>query len=806
MLVEIARSSGKRERLLAVPPVGFSGLLRRLRGEAGLTQEELALAATVSSRAISDLERGVVRQPQRDTVRLLADALRLTGGLRAEFEAAARGRAAPDQADEATPVRTLPRDIASFTGRRRELAMLGDVNGSRAGTVAVHAIGGMAGVGKTAFAVHAAHQLAHWFPDGQIFVSLHGHTPGRRPVGAIDALATLLLLSGVPAGLIPPDLEARTGLWRGRLSGRKLLLILDDAADSEQIRPLLPGAGDSLVLVTSRRRLTALEEASVISLDTLPPEEAAALLVRLAGRPGLSPADPAVVEITRLCGFLPLAIGMMARQLHHHPVWSVRGRAAELGAALNRLELLATENLSVAAAFDLSYADLTPGQQRLFRRLGLHPGVDIDCYAAAALDDTSPAAAGRGLEELYLQHLLGEHAAGRYRMHDLISEHARALAGRLDPEADRERALERLLGYYAHTAVRADALLARLVRSVPQSPPARRPAATPVLSSRDQALAWARAERANLLACLDHAAATDRQADVITLTAGLAGLLEHDGPWAESISRHATAVQAARRVGDGPAQADALIRLGDVRRLTGDHRGAVRDLEEALRVYHAVGDPLGQAGALTSLGIVWQLTGDSPAAVKALDEALSAYRAAGDRRGQAYTLTYLGRMRLTAGDYQAAAQDLREALALHAAAGDQLGQAGALTSFGRLERLTGHYPAAIRNLEAALGIHRALGYQLGQVHALVDLGDARRAAADHPGAVRDLQEALDLARQLGSPGDEAHALAGLGRCARAAGRTADAEARLRQALGIFERLGAPEAAEVTAELQALTTP
>jgi transcriptional regulator with XRE-family HTH domain/tetratricopeptide (TPR) repeat protein len=580
-------------------------MLRQLRADAALTQEELAEAAGLNPRTISDLERGLATTPHKDTVRLLAGALQLGGSARVEFEAAARGHVVPGRARArgvAAATRTLPRDIASFTGRQHELAELAEAATGAGGVVSIHAIGGMAGIGKTAFAVHAAHRLAGRFPGGQIFLPLHAHTPGQQPVGPADALASLLLTIGVPAGQIPADLEARTGLWRDRLAGRPLLLVLDDAAGSEQIRPLLPGGGGSLVLVTSRRRLTALEDAQTISLDALPPGEAAGLLVRLAVRPGLSAADPSVAEITRLCGCLPLAIGMLARQLYHHPAWTVAGRAAELAAAVDRLELLATENLSVAAAFDLSYADLAPDQQRLFRRLALHPGTDIDPYAAAAVDGTGLAAARRGLEALYEQYLLTEPAPGRYRMHDLIREHARALAGRLDPDDDREQATGRLLDYYQQATARAQDLLARQARGVPAPAAGTVPAAVPVLAGREQALAWARAERTTLLACLDQATAAGQHARVIALTAGLEGLLRSDGPWDEAITRHATAVQAARQLGDRPGQAHALTNLGNTRRMAGDFPGAARDLQEALDISRDLADRPGQAHALTRLG------------------------------------------------------------------------------------------------------------------------------------------------------------------------------------------------------------
>jgi hypothetical protein len=403
--------------------------------------------------------------------------------------------------------------------------------------------------------VHAAHQLAPRFPDGQVFLPLHGHTPGQQPVTPQDALASLLLIAGVPAGQIPPDLEARMALWRDHLAGKRLLLVLDDAAGHDQVAPLLPGTGGSLVLVTSRRHLTALEDARSVSLDTLPADQAAGLLVRLAARPGLDPADPAVGEITRLCGYLPLAIGMLARQLHHHPAWTIGELAADLAAATTRLELMHAENLSVAAAFDLSYAELTPGRQRLFRQLGLHPGTDIDAYAAAALGDTDLSTARRCLDDLYDRYLITEPARGRYRLHDLIREHARTLAAD-DPPDECQGALGRLLDYYAHTAAVSDRLLALQpgTRSDPvtvSSPPA----AIPALDDQVKALAWARAERANLLACLDHASRADDWRGVVAFTAGLFSLLRIDGPWTDAITRHATALSAARELGNQLAQA-----------------------------------------------------------------------------------------------------------------------------------------------------------------------------------------------------------------------------------------------------------
>jgi tetratricopeptide (TPR) repeat protein/transcriptional regulator with XRE-family HTH domain len=873
---------------VADPPVAFAGVLRKLRAEARLTQEELAEATGLSPRSISDLERGIASTPRRDTVRLLADALGLAGPARAEFEAAARGRAVPGgagAAGAAAATRTLPRDIVSFTGRQQQLQDLVDAAASSGCVVGIHAIGGMAGIGKTAFAVHVAHKLAPRFPAGQIFLPLHGHTPGQRPVDPGEALASLLLTLGVPAAQIPPGVEARMALWRDRLAGRQLLLVLDDAASSEQVRPLLPGTLESMVLVTSRRHLSALEDATAISLDTLSAEEAAALLVRLAGRAGLSPGDPAAGEIIRLCGYLPLAIGMVARQLHHHPSWSLTGQAAELAAAQDRLELMATENLSVTAAFNLSYEDLTSDQQRLFRRLGLHPGTDIDAYAAAALDGTDLGVVRRGLEALYDHYLLTEPARGRYRLHDLIREHARALAGRGDPEGDRDRAMTRLLDYYQHTAAVAESRLAFQARPALACAATAEPGAVPVLPGREQALAWLRAERANLFGCLDHVTATGQHARVIALTFAVAGLLYQDGPWTEALTRQAEALHAAQRLGDRAALANVLDALGNWRMTNGDYPNAAPPLEEALGVYRDLGDRYGQAYVLIGIAIARKVTGNYPSAVQALEESLSLSREIGDRPGQAEACSGLGGVRQMAGDYPGAAQALEEALGLYRAVGERFRQAGSLLLLGVVRMMTGDYPGAAQVLEEALGLYRDFGNRAGQAEAHSVLGEVRRLAGDYPGAARALEEALDiqhergyrlgeanarallgalkrttgdypgaalalgealsvyrdigdrggevttlnesgtlyrlrgelpqasschqqalkLAREMGGAWDEAHALAGLGRCALAAGHTAEADANMRQALEIFRQIGAAEVADLTAELDALTS-
>jgi tetratricopeptide (TPR) repeat protein/transcriptional regulator with XRE-family HTH domain len=882
---------------VAEPGLSFADLLRRLRAAARLTQEELAEAAGLSPRSVSDLERGINRTARKDSALLLADALNLTGQARVLFVAAARGRApaadvlAAEEAEEkatvpglpqAAATRTLPRDVGSFTGREAELARLlgsltsavgvsggvgeGDGASKRGGVseagwvkggtgvseggasgeigavsardgagggVGVCAIDGMAGAGKTAFAVHAAHRLAASFPDGQFFVPLHAHAPGQQPVGPDEALASLLLTAGVATQHIPPGLEARAARWRDYAASKKILLLLDDAAGHEQIRPLLPGGAGSLVLITSRRRLTALEDATILSIDTFPAADAADLLARLADRPDLGPDADATWKIAELCGYLPLAIGMLARQLKHHPARTGADLAADLTAARDRLAVMRAENLSVAAAFDLSYRDLTADQQRLFRRLGLAPGPDIDAYAAAALDDISVEAARGRLDELYDHNLITEPVAGRYLLHDLLREYAAALAA--DDEADDSRtAAGRLVNYYAHVAAAASTYIATWTTAGGRPPPSSPPASVPRLATSAEAVAWLEAERPNLHAAVGFAAEAMPLYAVAIATA-MGGFLRAHGHWDQAAAQYQTALRAASRAGDRPGQAGTLDELGLLQQLTADYPAATRTLAQAVALYQDLGDKPSHAYALNHLGLVHQDTGDYRAAGACHQEALALARDANDPLAEAVSRTDLGQVQQLTGDYAAAVESHKQALAMFRDLGSLFDQADALCQLGFAEFLMGDYAASVAYHHEGLELFRRLGDRLGQAWAMSGLADVHLAAGDYQAAAgilnqtlqvnRDLghrhgeavtlnslgelsaknsavdeargyhDQALSITREIGAHPEEARALAGIG-MSLLPGSPAEAAGCLRDALAIFRRIGSPAAQRV----------
>jgi DNA-binding SARP family transcriptional activator len=683
----------------------------------------------------------------------------------------------------------LPADTRVFTGRQPELTRLlelaGTADGShRPGTVVISAIDGMAGIGKTALAVHAAHRLASQFGDGQLFIDLHGYTQGYPPRTPGQALETFLRTLGVPPQQIPEDTEERAALYRERLAGTRTLIVLDNAAGEAQVRPLIPGGTGCLVLVTSRRKLKSLDDAHALALDVLPEPDAITLL-RTAAGPGRATADdPAVAAIVGLCGHIPLALRMAAALMRNRPAWNPEYLADKLRAARTRLDALFDGDRGLSVLFDLSSQILNGDQRRLYCYLGRTPGPEIDACAAAALLDTDAAAAERLLQQLVDHNLVLEPSAGRYRMHDLIRAHARALASP-DP-APGEAALERLLDYYQHTARRADDRIARYARPGPPGPA---PAQAPALPDAHAARTWLRAERANLTACLQYAIQASRDERTVALSVGLAGLLRTDGPWPQAMAAQTAAAAAARRLGDRPAQARALTELGDLRRLTGDYPAADHSLQTALQLWRDASDKNGQAHALTELGTLRRVCGDHRAADHSLQTALELWREAGDKNGQARALTELGSVQYSSGDVQGAKRRLREALQLYREAGDKAGQARALTELAEMQMLTGAYEGAIQNGEAALAMSDELGDRLGQANALSLLGRMRRLTGDYEDAARHQKAAMDVYRELGDRLGEANARMLLAEVRSLTGDYEGAIRDLEQSIGTYRDLG-----------------
>ncbi|MBR7838885.1 tetratricopeptide repeat protein, partial [Actinospica durhamensis] len=645
------------------------------------------------------------------------------------------------------------------------------------------------GVGKTALAVRAAHRLAPRFPDGQLFLDLYGFTQGTAPREPGDALAALLSALGVPPQQIPAELGARAAFYRDRLADTRTLIVLDNAVDEAQVTPLLPACATCLVLVTSRKRLKALDDALPLPLDVLPPGEAVTLL-RRAARLGEEPGNEALLEqAAALCGRLPLALliaGALVR---------TGGEAWNLSVLIERLTVrrpgqelagFTDGTRSVPAVFELSYQQLSGDLQRLFRLIGLLPGPELDAYAAAALLDSDPGTADGLLQRLADHSLLTGVSRGRYRPHDLIRAHARTLATALDPEPEREAALDRLLHYYAHTAQRASQPIARFPRPAPVSPA---PAFAPTFADPDAAHAWLRIEHPDLDAAFTHAHTHGLVGHAIALGAGLAEILLTDGPWTRAFEVHQAAADSAENAGHPADHANALTDLGRVRYTTGDYAGADDALASALESYRVHEDALGQANSLTELGRVRYVTGDYSAADDALTRALEIFRVLDNPLGQANALAELGRVRHVSGDYPAADEALTRALEIFRVLGNRLGQANALNNLGQVRSLGGDYPGAGDALTGALEIFRVIGNRLGEATALNGLGRARMSTGDYPGAGEAFIEALEICRAIGFQLGEAYVLSEAGRLRERTQDYAGADEAHTGALEIFRTVG-----------------
>ncbi|MET9886250.1 cyclophane-containing RiPP biosynthesis TPR protein HaaT [Streptomyces sp. NPDC006430] len=693
-------------------------------------------------------------------------------------------------------LRSLPRDTTAFTDRTAELeALVRSVRNSQESGEAlpVHVIDGMPGVGKTTFAVHAGHVLSERFPDGQLFVNLNGHTTGRPPVQATEALASLLAATGVPAQRIPvgDDLgavtEARAAMWRSQLANKKALLILDNAASYRQLEPLLPGGSDCLVLVTSRKRLAAYEEV-VLPVEALPAEHAVDLFVRLSGRSAESLDRAVLGQLVELCGYLPLGVSLLAARLRHRPSWSAEDLRARLVTAGDRLGELRAGERAVAATFSLSYQDLTPERQHFFRCLGLYPGTELDAFSGAALGSVSVAAAREGLDTLYDAHLIEEHPGSRFRLHDLLRDYARGLAdegGSMTPV----HAVQRVCSYYLAALAVANRHIARNGASTPNPPDGADQVETPPIESRTAALGWLEDERANVLACIRRANDLALHELVIHMAAAMAPFLRQAGPWDQAVGLHRTAAEAARHTGDRRALANALAELGVVRRFMAAYPEAIEALNEAVTEYEAVGEKRGKADALNQVGIVWYMTADNDASAQAQTEALALYREVGDRLGQANALADLGMVRRQTSRFDTAVAAQTEALSIYQELGDRYGEANSLRDLGVVHRLLGEYQLAAQRHRQAFDIYQELDDRVHQAYALNELGVVRCLTGDLTGAREAHTRALEYFTELGERFGRTNSVRYLGVLDRLDGNVTEAIRLLDDALGSYRDLG-----------------
>lgn len=665
----------------------FGEVLRTRRVTAGLTQEELAERSGLGVRTIGDIERGRIARPHRRSLELLSGALEgasLNGRVGSDRAATPAG-GPPVVAGQPEPVvpRQLPVAVRHFVGRAGELAvldgLLGEADG-QPGMALISAIVGTAGVGKTALAVHWGHRVAGRFPGGQLYANLRGFDPSGAPVTPGAALRAFLAALGVPPGQVPADADAQEGLYRSLLAGRRMLIVLDNARDPAQVRPLLPGSAACLVIVTSRSRLAGLaaaEGAHLLCLDLLTDADGLELLSRRVGA-GLTCREPAAVgELVDLCARLPLALGIAAARAAAAPSYPLTALAGELRDAHGRLDALDTGDAvtSVRAVFSWSYQNLSDPAARMFRLLGIHPGPDISAPAAASLAGVRLDQARQALIELTRGHLLAEAASGRYALHDLLRAYAAEQAAIADDEQARHAALGQMLDHYLHTAHTAALLLKPSREPVNLAPP--RPGVTAEdLTEYRQALDWFEAEHQVLLAAVALAADNGFDACAWQLPAAM-DFLDRLGHWQESAAIQRTALAAATRLGDTAGRAMASRALGTACAWLADYDHAVSHMTESLELYRELGDHSGQARVHHCLGWVAGQQGRSGDALRHAEQALALFEATGSQAGEAASLNNAGWCHAMLGDPQRARAFSQQALALTHELDDLLAGRGA---------------------------------------------------------------------------------------------------------------------------------
>lgn len=643
----------------------------------------------------------------------------------------------------------LPANVPAFTGRTPELRRLDRLAAER-GAMVVIAVAGTAGVGKTALAVHWAQRNRDRFSDGQLHVNLRGFDPAGSPVHPAEALHGFLVALGVPPARIPSSVDDRAALFRSLLADRRMLVLVDNARDADQVRPLLPGSSGCLVVVTSRHELTGLvagDGAHPVTLDVLSIEEARVMLARRLGADRVAAEPHAVEEIITQCARLPLALAIVAARAATRPEFPLAALAGQLRDAAGLDAFTSAEAATdVRSVLSWSYRALGEEASHLFRLLGVHPGPDVATTAAASLAGVPIGRVRPLLAELTRAHLLAEHSPGRFAFHDLL----RAYAGTLANTVERDAALHRVLDHGLHTAHRAALLLDPHRDPIIPAPP--QPGVRPgQVDNLDQALAWFTAEHAVLLAAVELAGSTGFDTHAWQLAWTLADFLDRGGHYRDLAATQRLALRAAQRLADLSAQAAAHHGLGRAGVGHGQYRDAHNHFDRAAALFAELGDHTGQAHTELNRTWVLSLQNRDAEALHHAERVLDRFHAAGHRVGSANTLNAIGWYHTQLGNHHEAVRHCQRALALLEDLDDRTGQANTLDSLGVAHHHLGHHRQAIACYHRALDQYRNLGDRYGEADTLTHLGQTHHDAGDPEAGRAAWQRALTILDELGHP-------------------------------------------------------
>jgi DNA-binding SARP family transcriptional activator/tetratricopeptide (TPR) repeat protein len=665
----------------------------------------------------------------------------------------------------------LPRGIPTFVGRTAELARIeeltrteelttgGDGGASVAGSAsaAILVIDGMAGVGKTALAVHYGHEVARRYPDGQLFADLRGVDPRQAAVTAGEALGRFLRAFDVEPDRIPVDLDERTALYRSMLAGRRVLVVLDNAGSADQVRPLLPVEPTCLAVVTSRHRLAGLvarDGALPLTLETLPPGDGIHLLERVVGRSRLRVEERDAAELARLCGYLPLALRIVAAHIAVRPHLAVAEAAKELAdSGLGAFAVAGDQTTTVRAVFDHSYRALDGEARRLFRLCGGMPGVDFTVEAAAALAGTRTDDTRSPLARLVTAHLVEERTPGRYQTHDLLRRYAVERAGVEADAGEQQQAVRRLFDWYLDAA---EAAAGVLYPDVVLLPHAARPALVR-FADFGAALTWLEAERANLMAAVRYAVSHGPHSHAWLLTDALRGFFLLRRYVDEWLAAAQAGLAAATQGQDRRAQAAMHLSLANAHRGIGRLTEAVTHYTAALAINRRIGWHDGEAAGLGGLGLTYQDLGRLARATACHRRALAISQQTGALRRVAVELNNLGFSCLARGQLHDALEHLTQALELTRRLGLSAGEAAAADSVGATYHLLGRFDLAVEHLTGAVAVSRQVGSRGSETSALIGLGAVHRDARRYDTATGCAREALELAQDMRNPRLEADA-------------------------------------------------